>query len=237
MNVKEKRTFVLVHGAWHGAWVWHDVADALRAEGHRVATVTLTGLGDRVHNVTRETNLSTHITDVVSHIEMEDLRDITLVGWSYGGFVVAGVTSLVPERIRSLIYLDTILPEDGKSVVDFVSEASHSVYSGFMEQGIPIPPAPMEFFGVKDPRVIDFVMPRLKGQPPLTFFEPVSVKPFPTAMRVSFVYCSGYGTSFVTPSYEKVKLDARIETREIESDHLCMLSNPLETGQALLALA
>ena len=64
------RTYVLIHGAWHGGWVWKDVADALRAEGHQVNSLTLTGLGEREHLLTPEVGLDTHTDDVVNHIEM-----------------------------------------------------------------------------------------------------------------------------------------------------------------------
>ena len=78
-------TFVLVHGAWHGGWCWKKVAPLLRAAGHEVYTPTLTGLGERAHLLTREVDLDTHIPDVVNVLEYEDLRDVILVGHSYGG--------------------------------------------------------------------------------------------------------------------------------------------------------
>src|SRR5208283_3726244 len=97
-----KRTYVLLHGAWHGGWVWRDVASGLRAMGHAVTTPTLTGLGERRHVGNDTADLATHIEDVVAHIEMEELQDITLVGWSYGGMVVTGALARIPHRIKSL---------------------------------------------------------------------------------------------------------------------------------------
>ena len=102
------KTFVLVHGAFHGGWCWRPVADILRAAGHTVFTPTLTGLGERLHLLTPEVNLSTHIQDVVSVLEWENLRDVVLVGHSYGGAVVTGVADRVADRIGSIVYLDAV---------------------------------------------------------------------------------------------------------------------------------
>ena len=109
-------TYVLVHGAWHGGWCWNRVAPLLRDKGHDVYTPTLTGLGERVHLATPEVDLSTHVTDVVNVIEFEDLRNVVLMGHSYGGQVITGVAGAIPERIGQLVYLDASLPNDGESL-------------------------------------------------------------------------------------------------------------------------
>ena len=111
-------TFVLVHGAWQGNWVWERVADRLRAAGHRVYTPSLTGLGERAHLAGPEINLETHIADVIGVIEHHELNDIVLCGHSYGGMVVAGVGDRMTERIKSLIFLDAFIPTPDKSLFD-----------------------------------------------------------------------------------------------------------------------
>jgi pimeloyl-ACP methyl ester carboxylesterase len=83
--------------------------------GHEAFTPSLTGLGERTHLGSAATNLSTHIQDVVSCIEYNDLHDIVLVGHSYGGMVVTGVADRIPERITHLVYEDAFLPRDGES--------------------------------------------------------------------------------------------------------------------------
>ena len=85
------RTFVLVHGAWHGGWCWRRVSERLLAAGHRVFSPTLTGLADRAHLLTPEVNLMTHVQDVVGLIQSEELEDVVLCGHSYGGMVITGV--------------------------------------------------------------------------------------------------------------------------------------------------
>src|SRR4051794_40381551 len=92
-------TFVIVHGAWGGGWGWREVATALRAAGHEVFTPTLTGLGERAHLARPETDLTTHVRDVVGVLECEDLRDVLLVGHSYGGMVITGAADRAPDRL------------------------------------------------------------------------------------------------------------------------------------------
>jgi pimeloyl-ACP methyl ester carboxylesterase len=111
-------TFVLVPGAWLGGWAWRDVAPRLREPGHEVYPVTLTGLGERVHLARPETDLETHISDVVNTIEWNDLDDVVLVGHSYAGIVVTGVADRVPERIGQLVYLDSAPLADGQAMTD-----------------------------------------------------------------------------------------------------------------------
>jgi pimeloyl-ACP methyl ester carboxylesterase len=124
-------TFVLIHGAWGGGWGWRAVATGLRAAGHEAFTPTLTGLGERAHLARPETDLTTHIQDVVGVLEYEDLHDVILVGHSYGGMAITGAADRVPERLAQLIYLDAYAPRDGQSMLDVVPPARRAL---LMEQ-------------------------------------------------------------------------------------------------------
>jgi len=110
-------TYVIVHGAWGGGWDWKQVDSALDASGGKVYRPTLTGLGERVHLLTPAVDLTTHITDIVNVIRFENLRDVVLVGHSYGGMVISGVADRIPDRIRRVVYVDAFVPENGESVV------------------------------------------------------------------------------------------------------------------------
>jgi pimeloyl-ACP methyl ester carboxylesterase len=114
------QTIVLVHGAWHGGWCYGRVADLLRAAGHRVYTPTLTGLGERSHLLTPSVDLSTHIADIINMIRWEDIRQIVLVGHSYGGMVVTGAADAMTDRVSALVYLDAFLPTAGRSFHDIL---------------------------------------------------------------------------------------------------------------------
>jgi len=111
-------TYVLVPGAWLGGWAWQDVAGRLRAKGHDVYPITLTGLGERVHLARPEVDLETHIADVVNTIEWNDLDDVILTGHSYAGGVVTGVADRIPDRIQQLVYVDSAPFTDGMAMTD-----------------------------------------------------------------------------------------------------------------------
>ena len=113
-------TFVMIHGAWAGAWGWDRVAERLRAKGHRVHVPTLSGLGERSHLAALPITLTTHIDDIVNEMVWHELTDVVLVAHSYGGFVATGVAERVKERIASIVYLDAFIPEDGQSFEDIM---------------------------------------------------------------------------------------------------------------------
>ena len=115
-------TFVLCHGAWGGGFVWREVADRLRAQGHTVFVATYTGLGERRHLASPDVNLSTHIEDVRAVIRCEDLDQFVLVGHSYGGMVVTGVADKDWEKITRLVYLDAFLPKNGQCLNELTGE-------------------------------------------------------------------------------------------------------------------
>ena len=115
-----KPTIVIVHGAWGGAWAFKKVEAMLRDKGFQVYRPQLTGQGDRVHLARPDIGLNTHIEDVVNTILYEDLHDIILVGHSYGGMVITGVADRVPDRIKRLVYLDAMVPNDGESASSMI---------------------------------------------------------------------------------------------------------------------
>ena len=111
-------TFVLVHGAWHGAWCWRRVARVLIRSGHEVFAPTLTGLAERSHLLSPAIDLDTHILDVVNEMKWQELNDVVLVGHSYGGMVISGVAEKMERAISSVVLVDSFLPETGQAVID-----------------------------------------------------------------------------------------------------------------------
>jgi pimeloyl-ACP methyl ester carboxylesterase len=111
-------TFVLVHGAWHGAWCWRRVARLLTRSGHEVFAPTLTGLAERSHLLSPAIDLDTHILDVVNEMKWQELNDVVLVGHSYGGMVISGVAEKMERAISSVVLVDSFLPETGQAVID-----------------------------------------------------------------------------------------------------------------------
>jgi pimeloyl-ACP methyl ester carboxylesterase len=120
-------THVLVGGAWLGAWAWRDVARRLRAQGHEVYPLSLTGLGERAHLARREIDLDTHIADIVTLLESEDLRDVILVAHSYSTMPVTGAADRAAERIRHLVYVDCSPIPDGMAFIEVYAPAEREI--------------------------------------------------------------------------------------------------------------
>ncbi|SDT74874.1 Pimeloyl-ACP methyl ester carboxylesterase [Streptomyces sp. TLI_053] len=115
-------TFVLIPGVLHGGWWYRPITEGLRAAGHEVHPVTLTGVSERGHLNTLAVDLETHIQDVLGLLEAERITDAVLVPHSYGGMVASGVADRAPERIAGLVYADAFVPRDGESAYDIVND-------------------------------------------------------------------------------------------------------------------
>jgi pimeloyl-ACP methyl ester carboxylesterase len=111
-------TFLVCTGAWSAGWSWKKMHPLMAAGGHRLVTPTYTGLGEREHLASPSNDLETHIQDILAVIKYEDLRDIVLIGHSYGGMVATGVADRARDRITRLVYLDAFVPTDGQSLMD-----------------------------------------------------------------------------------------------------------------------
>jgi pimeloyl-ACP methyl ester carboxylesterase len=111
-------TFLVCTGAWSAGWAWKKMHPLMSAAGHRLVTPTYTGLGEREHLAAPSNDLETHVQDMLAVIKYEDLRDIVLIGHSYGGLVATGVADRARDRISQLIYLDAFVPKDGQSLMD-----------------------------------------------------------------------------------------------------------------------
>jgi pimeloyl-ACP methyl ester carboxylesterase len=166
-------SLLLVHGAWHGGWCYRRVENLLRANGHTVFTPTLTGLGDRSHLFRGDLDLDDHVADVLQLIYYEDLDDIVLVGHSYGGMVVSVVADRAPEKIRTLVYLDAFVPEEGKCQTYYIPEELNDMCraSAATNNG-GVSPIPAEAFQVNDADV-DWVNRLCVNHPIATFQQSV----------------------------------------------------------------
>jgi pimeloyl-ACP methyl ester carboxylesterase len=118
-------TFVLLHGGGMGGWTYKFVRPLLREGGHEVFTPTFTGFGERAHLISRDITSSVHVTDIVNMLACEDVQDAVLVAHSYAGTIAPGVVAQAGDRIRTLVYLDAIVPYSGENV---------SSMMGFMPQ-------------------------------------------------------------------------------------------------------
>jgi pimeloyl-ACP methyl ester carboxylesterase len=231
-------TFVLVHGAWHGAWCWSRVRRALRAEGHEVFAPTLTGLADRSHLLSRDVDLATHIDDVANLLQWEDLSDVVLCGHSYGGCVISGAADRAPQRIASLVYLDAFVLKDGESVHDALpAPARENQLAGARQfgDGWRVPPIPAEVFSV-NPTDRAWVDAQCTPHPLAAFQQPLKLTGALDAIADrSFIFASGWGPS-PFHYYDDAKA-AGWRTCDVPCGHDVMLDDPAALTRELLAAA
>jgi pimeloyl-ACP methyl ester carboxylesterase len=232
-------TFVLVHGAWHGSWCWKRVRAALQRQGHEVFTPTLTGVGERSHQLDPDIDLETHTNDVLNLIRWEELDDVVLCGHSYAGCVVSGVVDRIPERIAHLVYLDAFVPETGQSLHDCLPGDQRAMQLDLVRQigdGWKVPPIPAEVFNVNaaDRTWVDR---QCTMQSLATFQQPVarSGKPF-AAGQTTYVLATGWEGSPFPPFHGRAQA-AGWRSITLDGGHDLMLDKPAEVVQILLAAA
>jgi pimeloyl-ACP methyl ester carboxylesterase len=228
---KRKRTFVLVHGGLHGGWCWKKVVPLLRAAGHDALTPSLSGMGERVHLLDSTIDLSTQVRDVVNVLAYEDLREVVLVGHSYGGMVIAGAHAAAHERIAHLVYLDAFLPDDGKALSDYAPVPPTR------EDGWRVPPiGGPELFGVTDPDDIAWMTARFGDQPLATFTEQVQARQqHPTRPHASFIQCTE--TPWFAEAAERARQRNYGYYELFTAGHDAMVTKPRALAKLLLDIA
>jgi len=230
--------FVLIHGAWGGAHGFRKVRGPLREAGHEVFTPSLTGIGERSHLTSPQVGLTTHVTDVVNAVLYEDLRDIVLLGYSYGGFVVTGALEHIGDRVGHLVYLDAFVPGDGDSVDGQAGRAGH----GLMGLGRDwlIPPQPREF---DDPAEAAWANPRRTPQPARCFTEPVrldrALEDYPFTR--TYIKATGEprppdGGPFWVAA-DRARRSPAWRYREIATNHMILSNRPDDLVRLLIELA
>jgi pimeloyl-ACP methyl ester carboxylesterase len=228
-------TFVLVHGAWHGAWSWQPVRDLLAAEGHETVAPDLAGLGERTHVLTRSVGLATHVADVIGALEGADLRDVVLVGHSYGAMVATVAAALQSDRVRQTVLVDGFLPFRGECAIDLLPPHTAEVYrTSALERGDgwQVPPRPLANLGVTDLELAEAVAPRLTPHPLKTYLDAAQAGATAEAAKGVYLLCSGWSTVF-GPMAERAR-GLGWTTNELDADHEVPLTDPARLAAALV---
>ena len=222
------KTFVLVHGGFHGGWCWSAVATGLRSRGHTVFTPTLTGCGERSHLLSSSITLDTFIDDVANVLRWEDLHDVVLVGHSFGGNAISGVADRMPRRIRQLVYLDAVMLEGGQTMFEVLGEevAKDRLRSAQENGGVGIEPPPPSAFGIRDEKQARFVQARLTRHPLGTYTSRLNLaNEIGNNVPSVYVKCTDPVFSALESSRDWVRASG-MKMLEIKTGHDAMITAP-----------
>ena len=242
-SADERRTFILVHGAWHGGWCWRRVADVLRARGHRVFAPSLTGLGDRAHLFSRDISLQTHVEDVLSIVDTEELNDFVLVGHSYGGFVISGVADALRERVSRYIYLDGSVPPDMSSGASFSwagfnpPEAREARLKSVRErgEGVALPAPPPSAFAVTEPSDVTWLQRHLRPMPLGTYIGTFTFKNSGSdRLKRTYIASTKPPYALLSSTRNRIRGDSTWSFTTIEAGHDSMVTAPDELAFLLM---
>jgi pimeloyl-ACP methyl ester carboxylesterase len=232
------KTFVLVHGAWHGGWCWSRVAAALVQKQHRVVAVTQTGLGDRRHLASAATHIDVFVDDIVNAIEAEQLDDVVLVGHSFGGIPVTGAAARMSTRIKSLIYVDAGVPDVGDSAISPLSppEQERRRQAAVKLNGIDVlmPPTALPPYWGLTGADADWVLKRMTPHPFATWITPLKFdKDSWQKVPRTYVQATAPRHPALGESQAKLRADSRWKWIEFPSGHDAMVTHPADLVRVL----
>ena len=229
-------TFVLVHGGWHGGWCWAGVAHRLHAQGQAVYAPSLTGLGERRHLIEAVKGPDTHVADIVNLIDAYELDRVVLVGHSYGGMIITGVASTIPERLTSLVYVDAFVPtKSGQSASAMANpERAAEVMASIKPDGT-IPPSGFKRWS-EDPQVIAWLKQKCTPHPASCFGKGVTLTGRQNNIASkTFVLCEKHQPSPFWQFHDRYRDDPSWSVHRLNCLHDAMIDKPEELTDILLA--
>ena len=239
--------YLLVHGAWGGAWYWRDTLAALTRAGHRAHAVTLTGCGERGHLRHPGITLDTHITDVLAALKTEEMARCILVVHSYAGMLGTAVADRQPERLRHLVYVDAVLPKPGESWSSTHASATRRqrLAGAAASPDFSFPPPDPSVFGLRT-EAYDWVRRRQTPHPGHTYETPLAFDPARVAsVPRTFIDCTAPKLATIDVSRQRVRdpdfwggaWQAGAQLVELATGHHPMISEPAAFHRLLLDLA
>lgn len=221
---------VMVPGAWLGAWVWKKIIPSLEENGCEVYPVTLTGMGERVHLASEGFGIETPIEDVLNVIKYNDLDDIVLVGHSFAGKVVAAVADRVPDKVRTIVYLDAFRPEKGVRTPQGAFGDEFPLDGWRFPFGVHI----LETIGkdvVGEDR--EWMLSKATPWPRRYANEPVTLSDRFDRVKSAYIFCT-QGSDDIE-QIKKQRFDG--PSRIIDSGHFPMVTKPLDLTNDILYLS
>jgi pimeloyl-ACP methyl ester carboxylesterase len=230
-----QKTFVLVHGAFHGGWCWRRVSDMLEKKGHKVFAPTLTGLGACSHLISKDVNITTHVTDIANLIRWENLSDVVLVGHSYGGLIISGVAEHLSDKLASIVFLDAFLPDNGDTLVDKASPQFQQVIAAALARGdVSLKAPPATAFGVNE-KDRPWVESKCTPHPMGTFLEKaVYTGGRDKVAKKTYIRATTYANPSFVAALARTKADPAWKTYELDTGHDVMVDSPERLTEILL---
>ena len=221
-----------------GGAAWERVRPRVEAAGHTLLAADLRGWGDRRAALAPDIGLAAHVADVVGVLESRDLRDVMLVGHSYGGMVLAGVAALAADRLAQLIFLDAPVPRHGETLFDHLPGWAVGWYrdqAAAVGDGWRVPVPDLSIYGLSDADIA-WLTPMLGAIPLRTCEEALEAPADPAwAMPRTFIWCRRY--ELFEETARRIRLERGWNYGELEAGHLPMVTHPLETAELLVELA
>jgi pimeloyl-ACP methyl ester carboxylesterase len=243
---------ILVHGAWHGAWCWTNVAAELAAAGLAVTSIDLPGCGARAGDMNASIGLQTHIDDLRQRIYDVNSTNVILMGHSYGGMVITGAIDGMADRIAHALYLDAALPEDGQSMISYGAPRSAADIAGttafltsMAPDGIAMAPLPAVAFGIApDHPQHDWVQQNLRPHPLKTWTDPIKLSSkggldIGGDISKTYIHCVRPVLEQTQFPYiaQQVKADPRWNYVELQTGHDAMVTAPQDVAKLLIRAA
>lgn len=226
-------TFVLIHGAYQGGWVWQPVATRLRAAGHLVYAPSLDGCAERQHAVRPGIDNATHGNEIAELLRYEDLNDVVMVGTSCGGMVMTAAAEQARDRIGRLVFADALALMDGESLADIVKRPS--AITTELTTGVAPDDVKGRLFKDLDPALRDWAAERITMHPIAAMRDRMVLKSFwQQTWKATVIWCR----QSVNPPVAHQRRAAEALSaawHEINTGHYPMLSTPDELTRIILA--
>lgn len=237
--------YVLVHGAWQGAWGWDYLKSNLEERGQRVLAVDLPGHGERLQADLAKITLQDYVDTVTEEIVKDDLHDVILVGHSLGGITVPYVAERLEERIRQLVFISCMLPDEGRSALETLGPLDRSLFkliaalTGARRRGAKIPTflARRKFCNDMDRETTNWLLKRLVPEPVGPWEEPISRRDVPAAIPMTYIVLTCDQALRPAEQRRMLRCLGEPEVLELAAGHNAMLTRPQELAELLLRYA
>ncbi len=233
--------FVCLPGAWMGAWTWKFVVERLAAAGHDARALSFRGVGERAAELSPDVDNDVLLDDTIDYLEREDLRDVILVGHSFGSLIASLVTDRVPERIGHLVIIDGGIAQDGQSIFGRIPPeivAKRKKLIQVVNGTEVLPFAPVGSLIIDDPALAAWTHRQLTPHPVACYTKPIRLNhPAGNGRPVTYIACTKPRYPVSAGMHEKVQTMPHVNFRPIEAGHNCIVSAPDLVANELLEVA